>query len=681
MNKPVILCVDDEKIILNSLKEQLKGPFGKEYSVETVESGEEALELFEELLKEAMDVPLVITDHIMPGIKGDALLIRFHTFAPKTLKVLLTGQANADSVGNAVNHANLYRYIAKPWDKKDLILTVREATRSYFQLKQLQEKEKDYRSLVEALNVGVCRTTGEAKSMFLKANPALSKLFGYNSVEKFIQTPVSSHFEEPEDLKEVIRMIQKQGYCKDLELRMRKKDGTSLWASLSSTAQYEKNGNIRWMDSVIEDITERKRSDERLRKLNTAYERFVPCEFLTTLGKKSITDVELNDQVRKTMTILFSDIRNFSSLSEIMTPEENFRFINSYLSRMGPLVRQYKGFIDKYIGDSIMALFGTGPDNAVQAANVMIQELKEYNKGRKRAGYHLIRIGIGINTGSLMLGTLGEHNRMEGTVISDAVNMASRLEGLTKIYRTPLLISEYTLHALKDRSRYFVRFIDRVQVKGKSDSVSVYEIFDNDPNGLRNHKQENLHLFEDALYHYYFQDIEIARVLLENYLSINPGDTVAMVYLERCMNCVASSGSEDVKKHMKLSIMKFGTGSDVSVIDTAQKDVYKQTIQLMEAVQSCRGREEFNRLWSSLKKAAEYLFGLEEEMMVKQEYPGLIEHSHQHMKYMKNLKKIKIAVYQEKERGLHLLLSIQSELLDWITKHIEQTNRIPGKSM
>ena len=140
MTKPVILCVDDEKIILTSLKEQLKRCFGDEYRVETVESGEEALELLEEFRTDAVELPVVIADQIMPGIKGDELLKQIHGLRPKTLKIMLTGQANADAVGKAVNYANLYRYIPKPWEETDLKLTVTEALRSYFQDRKLEEQ-------------------------------------------------------------------------------------------------------------------------------------------------------------------------------------------------------------------------------------------------------------------------------------------------------------------------------------------------------------------------------------------------------------------------------------------------------------------------------------------------------------------------------------------------------------
>lgn len=151
MKKPIILCVDDEKIILTSLKEQLKRHLGEEYGVETVESGEEALELLQEFQHEPVELPVVIADQIMPGIKGDELLRRIHGLRPKTLKIMLTGQANADAVGKAVNYAKLYRYIAKPWDETDLQLTVAEALRSYFQDKQLEEQNLRLQQLNRAL--------------------------------------------------------------------------------------------------------------------------------------------------------------------------------------------------------------------------------------------------------------------------------------------------------------------------------------------------------------------------------------------------------------------------------------------------------------------------------------------------------------------------------------------------
>lgn len=150
MSNPVILCVDDEKIVLNGLKEQLKSKLSG-YSIETAESGMEALELLLELVNSNIEVPLVITDYIMPGMKGDELLSKIHTFLPKTIKIMLTGQATMDGVTNAVNQANLYHYIAKPWEKEDLCLTVRQGLNSYYKDRQLEIQTQKLKTSNEEL--------------------------------------------------------------------------------------------------------------------------------------------------------------------------------------------------------------------------------------------------------------------------------------------------------------------------------------------------------------------------------------------------------------------------------------------------------------------------------------------------------------------------------------------------
>jgi len=141
-NKVVILCVDDEKIILDSLKEQLIDHFENQYEIETAEGGVEAIALFKELLEEGYEIPLIISDCLMPDMKGDELLMHIHSLSPKTLKIMLTGQKSTDAVVNVVNHANLYRYIGKPWEKEDLLLTVSEAVKSYFKDQQIEEQNQ-----------------------------------------------------------------------------------------------------------------------------------------------------------------------------------------------------------------------------------------------------------------------------------------------------------------------------------------------------------------------------------------------------------------------------------------------------------------------------------------------------------------------------------------------------------
>ena len=309
------------------------------------------------------------------------------------------------------------------------------------------------------------------------------------------------------------------------------------------TPIYDEKDNISYAIVAFQDITERKKAEtERIRftdelfQLNKAYERFVPNQFLQFLEKSSIIDVELGDQVQLEMSVLFSDIRDFTTLSESMTPEDNFRFINSYLSRMEPVINENNGFIDKYIGDAIMALFSGEADHAVKAGIAMLQSLVEYNLHRANSGYGTIQIGIGINTGSLMLGTVGGQNRMDGTVISDAVNLASRVESLTKNYGVSLLITQETYSRLENLSQYAIRTLDTVKVKGKSELVTVYEVFDAEPPEIKAGKLATLELFAEARANYLQGKFAKAAGLFAECWRQNPGDRVSKIYWERCQS-------------------------------------------------------------------------------------------------------------------------------------------------
>ena len=215
---------------------------------------------------------------------------------------------------------------------------------------------------------------------------------------------------------------------------------------------------------------------DTLVKINASLERFIPREFLGFLQKKNIVEIELGDWTECNMTIFFLDIRNFTTLSENMSPRDNFRFLNSFLSIFGPIIRVHGGFVDKYPGDGIMALFPGAPDDALLTALEMRERLVGYNAGRALGGYVPINFGIGMHTGPLMLGTIGENNRMDSTVISDTVNAASRLEGLTKKYSKDILVSAETLRSLESPRDFETRFIAEETVKGKAKSVQVFEL-------------------------------------------------------------------------------------------------------------------------------------------------------------------------------------------------------------
>jgi len=307
--------------------------------------------------------------------------------------------------------------------------------------------------------------------------------------------------------------------------------GGDLDHAIANTGRGDEIGSLAKSFDVMRGAVRKTIVD--LKQTNLSIERFVPHAFLTMIGKPSIVSVELGDNARKEMTVLFSDIRSFTTLSEKMTPDENFTFINLYLARMGPVIRDNNGFIDKYIGDAIMALFESA-DDAVRCSLAMVDMLDEFNAGRQASGDTPIAIGIGLNTGSLMLGTIGEQHRMDGTVISDAVNLGSRIESLTKVYKVGVLLSEFTYARLADPGAYDIRPIDIVVVKGKTRPVTIYEVFDHNSPADRAAKTRTRDLLLSGVAKLHKQDTAGARRCFEEGLALLPGDPAAVNLLKAC---------------------------------------------------------------------------------------------------------------------------------------------------
>jgi class 3 adenylate cyclase len=275
-------------------------------------------------------------------------------------------------------------------------------------------------------------------------------------------------------------------------------------------------------------------------KLKESYARFVPEELNLLLNKKRITDVTLGDQKEYDMSILFTDIRGFTTISEKMTPEENFKFINDFLVHMTPIVRENNGFVNKFIGDSIMAIFHNDITDAVQCSIEMIKKLQLFNNYLIDSAYDPIKIGVGVNSGKLMLGTLGTHDRMEASVIGDAVNLASRLEALTKYYNCPVLLSGHTVQKLPE-SRYRLRMIDSVAVKGKEEKTDIFQLLDVYTEPMIELKQRLLPLFDRAYDAFMNEEFIRADLMFKEIIAEDPSDHIAKLYIERC---------EDEGEHM-----------------------------------------------------------------------------------------------------------------------------------
>ncbi len=277
---------------------------------------------------------------------------------------------------------------------------------------------------------------------------------------------------------------------------------------------------------------------DQQKRLAESFARFVPQQFLQLLGRQRLLDVELGDSVQEDFTVMFTDLRGFTTLSENLSAEENFKLLNDYLARMGPVIESNHGFIDKYIGDAIMALF-PDPADAVNAAVGMQEALEDFNALRRGRGEAELRMGIGIHTGQLMLGTVGSHARMETTVIGDTVNLASRLEGMTKQYGARILISEESRAQLPDQVPHQFRSVGRVQVKGKSNAVQVHEVIDGEPARVRDLKLGTRPAFARACTDYFVGSWTSAAEGFRECLDVAPEDGAARFYLTRAMEYIA----------------------------------------------------------------------------------------------------------------------------------------------
>jgi class 3 adenylate cyclase len=272
---------------------------------------------------------------------------------------------------------------------------------------------------------------------------------------------------------------------------------------------------------------------ESLKAYSEACERFVPGEFLKFLDKESLVGVRLGDHVLREMTVLFSDIRSFTSISERMTPKQIFDFLNGYLHRIGPLIRENGGFIDKYIGDAVMGLFPARPDDALRAAIALQREVRLFNHRLEDSEVAPIAVGVGLHRGELMLGTIGERGRMDTTVIADAVNVAARLETATKLYRCSIILSRQTVDALAEPDRFMLRPLGTVRVKGKERGIEIYECYDADPADLALHKRSTYERFVDALAAYEAGDLTASHKF-SAILAGHTTDGAAAYFLEQC---------------------------------------------------------------------------------------------------------------------------------------------------
>jgi adenylate cyclase len=283
-----------------------------------------------------------------------------------------------------------------------------------------------------------------------------------------------------------------------------------------------------------------KNSEEKIRHI---FQKYVPTEIIDEVLKTKGQNLLVGKKL--TTTILFSDIRSFTTISERLSAEELVTSLNTYFNIMVSIIIQHKGIIDKFIGDAIMSIFGApvlhedDPLQAVLTGLEMLDSLNGFNKKQVKMGRPIFRIGIGLNTGEVVVGNIGSTQKLDYTCIGDAVNLASRLEGLTKMYGVPIIISEFTYNAT--HNGIYAREIDSVRVKGKLKPVKIYEPYKD----VAPKTEEAYKIFSEGIRLYRSRNFQDALRLFNQSNQILGGDMPSSLYEDRCNELIQNPPGDD----------------------------------------------------------------------------------------------------------------------------------------
>ncbi len=384
--RAAIICIDDEPVILKSLGEQLKRSLGQGYDIELVDSGAEAIALCAELVAEGINIPVVISDQIMPGMTGDQLLIQLHALYPDTLKILLTGQANADAVGNLVNAAALYRYVAKPWDETDLILTVTEALKRYQQEQQLASQNKILLDVNQQLEsaISLLQATLEATADGILVLDDGGNVVNYN--QKFIdiwELPSDTKLDRDQILTQVSAELS-EPYANSLKERYTQFDADSF------NSFKLKNGKILECYSQVQQLQAQKmgqvwsfRDVTEHKKAQVIIQHQAFHDSLTNLPNRTLFDRELAQaltqaqQANQSLGVMFLDLDRFKTINDTLGHAVGDLLLKNVVERLKKCVRD-QDIIARWGGDEFTLLLPqiSGRDAATAIAKRILDALK-----------------------------------------------------------------------------------------------------------------------------------------------------------------------------------------------------------------------------------------------------------------------------------------------------------------
>jgi hemerythrin-like metal-binding protein len=420
-----------------------------------------------------------------------------------------------------------------------------------------------------------------------------------------------------------------------------------------------------------------KQSAEYIKKQNVSFARFVPASFLRLLEKQDIIEIEQGDQREQEMTVFVSNIYGFTTLSETMTAGETIDFINAYLKQVEPIIRDPHGFVSNYMGEKFVALF-SNPNDAINAANAMLKRLGEYNQACNKQNLPPIMIHLGIDTGHLVLGTIGGFMRMESSVIGNTVNLAFSLESMNNIYGTTLLISEHTYRLLKAPSQYAIRFIERIKPEGLSIPRSVYDVFSMDAPEIYAPKLATFKQFEEAVYYYQFQKIDKAVDLFEQIVIKTPDDKAVQVYLQRCYEHASKGQYNGLSELTRCIEWSDSLAIGIPLIDQQHKDLINNINELIEAIRTSKGQEHIQKITAFLEDYVVRHFNDEDVLMQEYKYPGYSAHKSLHLKFIEAFNALKEELRDKPDKGLYLVFRVQTLVMDWFVNHIVKVDKQLG---
>jgi len=325
------------------------------------------------------------------------------------------------------------------------------------------------------------------------------------------------------------------------------KEFTAAELKLLTTISLQSAGALETAHLYQKGLQEAKEREEAIRSIHEVSQKFVPNEFIKSLGKDRLTEVSLGDLVEKEVTVVFADIREFTTISENLNPEDNFLFINSFNKRMGPIVRKNGGFIMQYLGDGFMALFPDGSQTALRASVEMHSELRIFNQERAVKDRFPVKLGIGMQNGNLIMGITGDIERLDAAIISDTVNTASRIEGLSKHYGSSILLTDNCKNNLTHPEEFDFRYLGPVQVKGKQKPIDLYECINGDNEQLLKHKLVTLTTFEEGMKQYFMKEFAMAAVTFQQIVKKERNDSAAKLFLNRSAHMITQETGDDWK--------------------------------------------------------------------------------------------------------------------------------------